>query len=323
MAVTRSDLHARQAPAVLDEGSPLLDGGMFASMWNLAEAMAKAKTVPDHLRGSPGDCLRVVELAQRCRQSPFALADHSYLTGGKLALDGQAMMALINAHPKIDGSLDYRYEGQGEKRSVRVVGRVGRLRGEAREREVLVTLAQGLADSKGARARWERDADQMLAYYGARKWARRHAPEVTMGLYTPDELEAGIGGGGTPMRDVTPPAEEAAPAAAASPRREVEDALSRGAPTASPPDDPDDPLRINGLSPREAVGTLQWTIEETETAAEADRLWAIYKPRLLAAAERSPKLAEVVAKLDALVADRITGAGAAPDAGEEGEEEAA
>lgn len=217
MAVTKADLSSRTAPAVVDQGSPLLDGGMFSAMWRLAEAMAKAKTMPTHLQNSPGDCLRVVELAHRCNQSPFALADHCFLTGGKLAMDGQAMMALINASPKVMGNLAYRYSGAGKERKVTVIGR---LAGETEVREVEVSLAQGLADSKGARARWENDGDQMLAYYGARKWARRHAPEVTMGLYTPDELDAGVDGGGTPMRDITPPV-----APAASPHEEVEAAL--------------------------------------------------------------------------------------------------
>lgn len=197
MATARNELVVTADPA-----SPLLNGNMFGAMWNLAEAMAKAKTVPEHLRGSPGDCLRVVEMAHRCGQSPFALADHCFLTGGKLALDGQAMMALINASPKIEGNLRYEYSGENKARQIKVIGR---LRGETEPREVVVTLELGLSDSKGARARWERDPDQMLAYYGARKWARRHAPEVTLGLYTPDELAAGVDGSGTELRDITPP----------------------------------------------------------------------------------------------------------------------
>lgn len=222
MAVTKADFSAHHVPATQDSASPLLDGPIFGAMWRLAEAMAGAKTVPAHLQKSPGDCLRVVELAHRCGQSPFALADHTFFTSGKLALDGQAMMALINAHPKIQGSLDYEYSGDGAKRQVRVIGR---LAGESKARDVIVTLDQGLRDSKGARARWETDGDQMLAYYGARKWARRHAPEVTMGLYTPDEIRAGIDGDGTTMRDVTP----ADPMPLQSPHREVEDALKAAA----------------------------------------------------------------------------------------------
>jgi len=190
-----------QEPSVPFDQSPLLVGSTFDAMWRLAEAMAKAKSLPTHFHDSPGDCLRVVELAHRCGQSPFAIADHCFLTGGRLAMDGQGMAALINASPKIEGSLTYHYSGEGNGRQVRVGGR---LRGESAVRELVVTIEQGLRDSKGARGRWLSDGDQMLAYYGARRWARRYAPEVTMGLYTRDELLAGPGAGGTTMVDVTP-----------------------------------------------------------------------------------------------------------------------
>lgn len=188
-----------------DAGSPLLDPGTFEGMWRLAEAMARAKTLGQHLQGSPGDCLRVIELAYRCGQSPFALADHTFFTAGKLAMDGQAIASLINAHPKIEGSLDYTYRGEGQKRECVVSGK---LVGENKIREVTVTLEQGLRDSKGARQRWEHDTDQMLSYYGARKWARRHAPEVIHGLYTPDELRAGMEAEREAIKDSTPPQSE-------------------------------------------------------------------------------------------------------------------
>jgi hypothetical protein len=193
------------------EQSPLLVPDVFTAMFRLAEVMAAATTIPEAFHEKPGDCLRVVELAHRCGQSPFALIDHCFITGGRFGMDGQGMASLINASSRIAGSLRYQYSGEGRDRSVTVRGR---LLGEAEERTVVATIAQGLRDSKGARARWEADPDQMLAYYGARRWARRHAPEVAMGLYTRDELRAAFDGKG-PVLDVMPdeePQAEAAPA---------------------------------------------------------------------------------------------------------------
>jgi hypothetical protein len=204
MSTTVTKLPAPQAVSV-QEQSPLLVPQMFDAMWRLAEAMARAKTVPEHLRGSPGDCLRVVELAHRCGQSPFALADHIYFTNGRMAADGQVMAGLVNTSPKIEGSLVYRYSGSPADPASYRCTVVGRLRGEVQPREVSISMAQGLADSRGAKARWQSDPEQMMAYYGARKWARRHAPEVTMGLYTPDELRAAEEGG--TVLDITPTTE--------------------------------------------------------------------------------------------------------------------
>jgi len=178
----------RPEPPVVGMASPLTNGGMMSDMMRVAEYMATSKTIPAHLQKSPGDCLRVVEYSYRTGMSPYAIADSTALIGGKLAFEGKLVAAMINASPRIEGALDYSYSGEGRQRWVTVTGR---LRGETKDRSVAVTVEQGLRDSKGARSRWENDADQMLAYYGARVWARRHAPEVMLGIYTPDELSAG------------------------------------------------------------------------------------------------------------------------------------
>ena len=31
--------------------------------------------------------------------------------------------------------------------------------------------------------------DQQLAYHGSRVWARRHAPELMLGVYSPEEFD--------------------------------------------------------------------------------------------------------------------------------------
>lgn len=216
----------RQAQTQVSEGrSPLLDGGTFESMWRLAEALSYARTMPVHLKENPGDCLRVVEYAHRCGYSPFALADCTFLVGGKMGFEGKAVAAMVNASPLIDGALDYTYDGKGNDRRVTVSGR---RRGEDKLRTVEWTVAQGIADSKGARDRWTKDPDQMLAYAGARIWARRHCPEAILGIYTPDELLSGVDQ--AEMIDITP--RDRTPAAE---HHEVEDAGQIQEPETSEP----------------------------------------------------------------------------------------
>lgn len=36
---------------------------------------------------------------------------------------------------------------------------------------------------------WEQDPRQQLAYLCVKRWARLHAPDVLLGVYTPDELQ--------------------------------------------------------------------------------------------------------------------------------------
>ena len=61
----------------------------------------------------------------------------------------------------------------------------GTLRGEETPREVIGTVAAWKTNNK----QWETQVDQMLSYRGAREWARRHMPEVILGVYAEEELE--------------------------------------------------------------------------------------------------------------------------------------
>ena len=49
---------------------------------------------------------------------------------------------------------------------------------------------------------WEQDPRQQLAYLCVKRWARLHAPDVLLGVYTPDELQEAAP---RVERDVTPP----------------------------------------------------------------------------------------------------------------------
>ena len=74
------------------------------------------------------------------------------------------------------------------------------LKGEAEPRELTISMAQaGVRNSP----LWEQDPRQQLAYLCVKRWARLHAPDVLLGVYTPDELQEA-----TPRveRDITPPA---------------------------------------------------------------------------------------------------------------------
>jgi hypothetical protein len=45
-----------------------------------------------------------------------------------------------------------------------------------------------LHNAKTQNVMWARQPDQQLAYHGARVWARRHAPELMLGVYSPEEM---------------------------------------------------------------------------------------------------------------------------------------
>lgn len=147
----------------------------------IAAMMAKAGFFPKELQ-SPGSCLFVVEQAMRWNMSPYAVATEMSFPQGKPMFSGKLVAAAIQSSGAIHGRLHYAYSGEGNDRSVTVTAT---LRGEAEPVSVTVRLA----DARTNNQHWTKSPDQMLAYHGARVWARRYAPEVMLGVYAPEEFD--------------------------------------------------------------------------------------------------------------------------------------
>ena len=134
----------------------------------------------------------------RWSMSPFAVAMETSFIQGKPMFSGKIVAAAVVSSGAITGRLAYAYEGQGDNRTITVSGTV---RGEAEPRTVTVRLA----DAKTANKVWNTQPDQQLAYHGARVWARRHTPEVMLGVYSEEEYEPA-----TPMPPARGPTVDAA-----------------------------------------------------------------------------------------------------------------
>lgn len=161
---------------------PLLPQTISEAM-QLARVMSEARMVPDHLRGSPADCFLIVNQARLWRMDPFAVAQGTSFIHGKIMYEGKLTAAVVHSLGNLSGRLNYEFSGSGDNRTVVVSGT---LRGEDKPRTVTVKLG----DVKTTNGMWVKQPDQQLAYSGARVWARRHVPEVLLGVYTPEEFDA-------------------------------------------------------------------------------------------------------------------------------------
>jgi hypothetical protein len=169
----------------VDTNNPLalyLDTGVFAQLQHVANVLSASSFVPKHLQNKPGDCLLVVAQAMRWRMDPLAVAQHTFVTQGKLGYEGKLIAAVVNASPKLAQTLRYAYSGMGDARTVKVTGS---LVGDIEPREVIGTVKEW----KTQNDKWAKMPDQMLAYRGAREWSRRHMPEAVLGVsQTDDEI---------------------------------------------------------------------------------------------------------------------------------------
>src|SRR5690349_5298005 len=89
---------------------------------DLATLMSGARMVPAHLQKSPSDCLMVVMQARRWNMDPFSVAQATSVIHGRLCYEGKLVAAVINTSPLVQGRLSYRYEGEGEDRTIHVSG---------------------------------------------------------------------------------------------------------------------------------------------------------------------------------------------------------
>lgn len=190
------------------------------AMVRVADLMANSKKmVPAHLRSNPGGCLALTMQAMRWNMDPFALALKTFEVNDLIGYEAQAIISALNNSPLLTTRIKWRWEGQWEK----IVGKFKMVESRTKkddngqpkkyivpawdfdkdEEGLQVTCYATLAGDtepteltlmmKQARTRnsplWTEDPKQQLAYLAAKRWGRLHAPDVIMGVYTPDELE--------------------------------------------------------------------------------------------------------------------------------------
>ena len=166
----------------------LMDSARFDQAQKIARAMAFSTLMPAHLNKNLtpeqaiANCFRVVNQALRWGMDPFAVADETYFVQGRVGYQGKLVAAIIQTRAGLVGRLRAEYSGTGDARKIILSGR---LQGEQTDRVVDVTVGQ----AKTGNTMWKSDPDQKLYYSAAIKWARRHTPEIILGVSTDDDLE--------------------------------------------------------------------------------------------------------------------------------------
>jgi len=175
-------------PVVQDATVAVMDSARFEQLQRIAMTLAAGTLTPRHLI-VPGDreatianCFRVANQAIRWGYDPFAVADESYVVHGRLGYQGKLVAAVVNTRARLLGRLSYSFTGEGPKMTVTVSGQ---FEGEAKPRTVSLSVAQAKTENQ----MWSVDPEQKLVYSGTIRWARRHCPEVVMGVLTDDDLE--------------------------------------------------------------------------------------------------------------------------------------
>lgn len=206
----------------------LFDTAKFGQVQRVARAMATSPLIPEHLRGerrqgggfqpydvttAAANCILVVNVAYRWGLDPYAVAPETYVVRQRLGFQGKLVAAVVNTRADLaGGNLRVVYNGgQGDNLAAVIYGSE-KLRVEdfpeavwnaldvyaaEEDRQALnvldrhgvlavrITVGQAKTDNQ----MWRSDPEQKLFYSGVAKWARRHRPELMLGVSTEDDLE--------------------------------------------------------------------------------------------------------------------------------------
>ena len=198
-------------PGTASAGTLLMNDNSMDKLERLAELMASGKTtVPQHLRGSKGDCFAITLQSMQWGMNPFAVAQKTHLVNGTLGYEAQLVAAVINNSGLVKDRFQFEWYGPWEK----VIGKFSihkgdkgeyrkpawtmadeegcgvrvwaTLKGEVNPRTLELLLAQARTRNSTL---WADDPKQQLAYLAQKRWARLFAPDVILGVYTADELD--------------------------------------------------------------------------------------------------------------------------------------
>lgn len=191
--------------------SMLMDPVAMEQVYRFANTMAGGvATVPKHLQGNVADCMAVTIQALQWNMFPFAVAQKTHVINGVLGYEAQLVAAVVNSSGIVLDRFHFEWFGpwekivgkftvkQGDKGEYRVPGwkladeegcgvKVwATLRGEEQPRVLSLLMAQARTRNSTL---WADDPKQQLAYLAQKRWSRLYAPDVILGVYTPDELD--------------------------------------------------------------------------------------------------------------------------------------
>lgn len=199
-------------------GALLMHDASMDRLERLAGFMASGKTtLPQHLRNSPGDCFAIALQSMQWGMNPFAVGQKTHLVNGTLGYEAQLVAAVINSSGVVKDRFNFEWFGDWTK----IIGQFkevtsstkkddngqfkkyivpawkqederglgvkvwATIKGENQPRVLELLLTQARTRNSTL---WTEDPKQQLAYLAQKRWARLHAPDVILGVYTPDEL---------------------------------------------------------------------------------------------------------------------------------------
>lgn len=170
-----------------------LENGIYSSSdtfklaFQMAKGLSQSTLVPQQYQNNPSNCLVALELANRTGQSPLQVMQSLDVIKGTPAWRGKALIAMINASKKYDEDLHFEYEEKDGKNIscyawTKLNGSV------VKGTKYTISMAEKAGLLKKEGSYWQKEPDLMLAYRATSRFCSLNCPEISLGLYTQDEV---------------------------------------------------------------------------------------------------------------------------------------
>lgn len=171
-----------------------LENGIYSSSdtfqlaFQMAKGLSQSTLVPQQFQNNPANCLIALEQSNRLNISPMAVMQNLYIVQGKPSFSSSFIIGLINASGKYDMELQFDEEEKDgkpyactcwtEKAGRKVTGI-----------KITMDMAEKEGWSKKNGSKWLTIPQVMLRYRAASFFARMNCPELSIGLYSKEELD--------------------------------------------------------------------------------------------------------------------------------------
>jgi hypothetical protein len=171
----------------------------FELIQRQAMMLSKSTLVPKDFAGNVANCAIALNVAKRTRLDPLMVCQNLAIIHGRPSWSATALIGMINASGKFS-PLRFVFDSDEAPSWCYAVARDRESGEELKGERITLEMAKKEGWSTKSGSKWLTMPGQMLRYRAASFWSRAYASDMSLGMYTQDEVRDFA----EPPRNVTP-----------------------------------------------------------------------------------------------------------------------
>lgn len=171
----------------------------FELVQRQAMMLSKSTLVPKDFAGNVANCAIALNVAKRTRLDPLMVCQNLAIIHGRPSWSATALIGMINASGKFS-PLRFVFDSDESPTWCYAVARDMATGEELKGERITLEMAKKEGWSTKNGSKWLTMPGQMLRYRAASFWSRAYASDMSLGMYTQDEVRDFA----EPPRNVTP-----------------------------------------------------------------------------------------------------------------------